>query len=106
LSADLAGAQADPFRVFVEDWSAISVAEDGVVARVRLVATQDGYAIDLPLTNTKSLVFHGDRGRSQKSPNPVNASYYYSMTYLATEGRITTPRGTFAVRVVIWLGRE
>jgi predicted secreted hydrolase len=105
-AAGLAGAQASPFRVFVEDWSASSVAEDGDAARVRLVAAQDGYAIDLTLTSTKPLVFHGDRGLSRKSPNPGNASYYYSMTRLATEGRIVTPRGAFAVRGTSWLDRE
>ncbi len=105
-AAGLAGAQASPYRVFVEDWSAASIAADGDATRVRLVAAQDGYAIDLTLTNTKPLVFHGDRGLSQKSPNPENASYYYSMTRLATEGRIVTPRGIFSVRGLSWLDRE
>jgi predicted secreted hydrolase len=105
-AAGLAGAQASPYRVFVEDWSAASIAADGDATRVRLVAAQDGYAIDLTLTNMKPLVFHGDRGLSQKSPNPENASYYYSMTRLATKGRIVTPRGTFSVRGLSWLDRE
>jgi len=105
-AAGLAGAQASPYRVFVEDWSVASLAADGDVTRVRLVAAQDGYAIDLTLTNVKPLVLHGDRGLSQKSPNPGNASYYYSMTRLATEGQIVTPRGRFAARGHSWLDRE
>lgn len=102
----LAGAQASPFRVFVEDWSATAARDDGDAAQVRLVAAQDGYAIDLTLANTKPLVFHGDRGLSQKSPNPGNASYYYSMTRMATQGKVTTPRGAFEVAGNSWLDRE
>ncbi|MCS6848063.1 MAG: lipocalin-like domain-containing protein [Anaerolineae bacterium] len=102
----LAGAQASPFRVFVEDWSATAARDDGDAAQVRLVAAQDGYAIDLTLANTKPFVFHGDRGLSQKSPNPGNASYYYSMTRMATQGKVTTPRGTFEVAGNSWLDRE
>ncbi|BCX05531.1 MAG: carotenoid 1,2-hydratase [Candidatus Roseilinea sp.] len=105
-AAGLAGAQASPFRVFVEDWSATAARNDGDAAQVRLVAAQDGYAIDLSLASTKPFVFHGDRGLSQKSPNPGNASYYYSMTRMATQGRVTTPRGTFEVVGNSWLDRE
>ncbi len=105
-TAGLAGAQASPFRVFVEDWSATAAHDDGDAARVRLVAAQDGYAIDLTLTSTKPFVFHGDRGLSQKSPNPGNASYYYSMTRMATAGKVTTPRGTFEATGNSWLDRE
>ncbi|MCS6774353.1 MAG: hypothetical protein NZ693_09640, partial [Thermoflexales bacterium] len=73
---------------------------------VRLRAAQDGFAIDLILESTKPIVFHGDRGLSQKSPKPGNASYYYSMTRMATRGRITTPSGTFEVTGSSWLDRE
>ncbi|MCS7055343.1 MAG: hypothetical protein NZM18_04115 [Thermoflexales bacterium] len=105
-AAGLAGAQAVPFRVFVEDWSAAAVGDDGDAGHVRLTAAQGGYAIDLTLRNTKPPVFHGDRGLSQKSPNPGNASYYYSMTRMATEGKVQTPQGTFTVVGNSWLDRE
>ena len=105
-AAGLAGAQASPFRVFVEDWAAAAARDDGDAARVRLVAAQNGYAIDLILTSTKPFVFHGDRGLSQKSPNPGNASYYYSMTRMATVGKVSTPRGTLEVTGTSWLDRE
>ncbi|WP_320447968.1 lipocalin-like domain-containing protein [Candidatus Roseilinea sp. NK_OTU-006] len=105
-AAGLAGAQASPFRVFVEDWAAIAAHDDGDAAQVRLVAAQDGYSIELTLASTKPIVLHGDRGLSQKSPNPGNASYYYSMTRMATMGKVTTPRGTFEVTGNSWLDRE
>lgn len=105
-AAGLAGAQAEPFRVFVEDWSATAMDGDGNAARVRLNAAADGYAIELNLISRKPIVFHGDRGLSQKSPQPGNASYYYSMTRLATQGRITTPSGAFEVQGESWLDRE
>lgn len=105
-AADLAGAQAHPFRVFVHNWFVQSARDDGDAARVRLFAEQDGYAIDLTLESQKPIVLHGERGLSQKSNTPGIASYYYSMTRLITRGRITTPRGTFEVQGQSWLDRE
>ncbi|MCS6774152.1 MAG: carotenoid 1,2-hydratase, partial [Thermoflexales bacterium] len=73
-AAGLSGAQAVPFRVFVEDWSAAGLEPLRDATHVRLRAAQDGFAIDLILESTKPIVFHGDRGLSQKSPKPGNAS--------------------------------
>jgi len=105
-SADgLAGAQAQPFNVFLEDWSARA---PGTLSadNVQLKAERDGYAIALDLNNTKPIVLEGDHGLSQKSPVRGNASYYYSMTRMATKGKVTTPQGTFDVTGESWLDRE
>ncbi len=103
-AADLAGAQGAPFAVFVENWSAVGV--EGDAEHVRLRAAQDGFEIDLVLRNTKPIVLHGERGLSQKSQRPGNASYYYSMTRMETRGVIRTPRGEFTVSGNSWLDRE
>ncbi len=103
-AAGLAGAQSTPFAVFVENWSATGV--EGDAAHVRLRAAQDGYEIDLTLRNTKPIVLHGDQGLSQKSHQPGNASYYYSMTRMETQGVVRTPRGQFNVVGSSWLDRE
>jgi predicted secreted hydrolase len=106
----LAGAQADPFRVFIEDWSVEAVASPrrpGLdAASVRIVAKSEGYAIDLTLDSAKPMVRHGDRGLSQKSPEPGNASYYYSYTRMDTRGTMTTPDGSSAVTGQSWMDHE
>ncbi len=105
-AAGLAGAQADPFQVFVEDWSVRTTMGTGSAEAVQIRARKDSYAIELDLISSKPMVLHGDQGLSAKSKDPGNASYYYSMTRMATQGRITTPQGTFAVRGNSWLDRE
>ncbi len=102
-AAGLAGAQAEPFRVWLEDWSAEA---EGAMPRMRLRARQDGAAIDLVLTPLKPIVLQGDRGFDPKSDEPGNASYYYSMTRLATEGSVTTGGRTHAVEGLSWMDRE
>lgn len=97
----LAGAEARPFRVWLEDWSA--VAEGNTV---RLQANNHAAAINLELTPTKPIVLHGNEGLSQKSAEPGNASYYYSQTRLDTIGSITIKGRSFQVRGLSWLDRE
>lgn len=102
----LAGAQSQPFKVNVEDWSAMSSLPGGDATSVRLQAQDGGYSLTLNLTSLKPIVLHGERGLSQKSNARGNASYYYSMTRMATEGTITTPQGAFKVAGNSWLDRE
>jgi len=98
----LAGASADPFRVTLEDWSIVGPD----AASVRVQAHQENWAIDLTLEAAKPLTLHGDRGLSQKSPEPGNASFYYSFTRMATQGRMTTPAGSFDVGGESWMDHE
>jgi predicted secreted hydrolase len=104
-AAGLAGAQAEPFHVFIEDWSARGIG-DGGAESVRLSARDSAYSIDLELAVSKPIVLHGDRGLSKKSLHEGNASYYYSMTRMATKGRVTMPAGAFDVVGDSWLDRE
>ena len=101
-AAGLAGASADPFRVTLEDWSIVGPD----AASVRVQAHQENWAIDLTLEAAKPLTLHGDRGLSQKSPEPGNASFYYSFTRMATQGRMTTPAGSFDVGGESWMDHE
>jgi predicted secreted hydrolase len=85
-AAGLAGASGQPFRVFVEDWSADATSPDGASVRVR---ARDGpLVLDLELHAAKPLVAHGDRGLSPKSDEPGNASYYVGYTRMAARGRL------------------
>jgi predicted secreted hydrolase len=101
-AAGLAGAQASPFKVSVEDWV---VQGDGADA-VRIRADNGEYALDLELTNLKPIVLQGDRGLSKKSNVAGNASYYYSMPRMRTSGVVRTPEGDFTVSGESWLDRE
>jgi predicted secreted hydrolase len=100
----LAGAQATPFRVWLEDWQ-LSGTEANVFS-LRLRAREGGVALDLMLQASKPLVLQGDRGLSQKSAEPGNASYYYSYTRLPTQGMVDLNGQTFAVQGSSWLDRE
>jgi predicted secreted hydrolase len=102
--AGLAGAQADPFRVWLEDWSMQSVGP--ATFPVRLRAGGDDTAIDLTVRPTKPKVLQGDSGLSQKGPGAGNASYYYSYTRLATDGALTVGGDTLQVTGQSWLDRE
>lgn len=101
----LAGASASPFRVFIEDWSVEEI-DNRNAEKVKLIARNEQYAIELELENTKPIVLHGEQGLSKKSPVEGNASYYYSMTRMKTSGRIVSPEGTFEVSGDSWLDRE
>ena len=101
---DLAGAEGSPFRVWLEDWSAQSAGGDTLP--IRLSAAEDGITIDLILNNEKGIVLNGDGGFSRKGNGPGEASYYYSMTRLPTEGTIKLDGQPYAVSGSSWLDRE
>ncbi|MFZ2171582.1 MAG: lipocalin-like domain-containing protein [Methylococcaceae bacterium] len=101
---DLAGATNKKYRVWLYDWSAITQGDSDFP--LRLHANSDDFAIDLLLTSPKGYVLQGDQGLSQKSPEPGNASYYYSYTRLSTEGRISIADNQFPVIGDSWMDRE
>jgi predicted secreted hydrolase len=101
---DLAGATANPFRVWVGDWVAEAEAPAGWP--LRLHAGQDDYGIDLGLKPGKPLVLHGDRGLSRKSAEPGNASYYYSLTRMPVAGQLRVGGAVFPVEGLAWMDRE
>jgi len=100
----LAGAQAEPFRVWVKDWMA--AAAGGPAFPMRLTAAEDGASIDLILQQGKPPVLQGERGLSRKSAEPGNASYYYSLTRMPASGTIRVAGESFAVTGLAWMDRE
>lgn len=102
----LAGASGGPFRVWVEDWSAVApsgVLEEGVVLRARAQRAE----IELRLEPIKSHVSHGRGGLDAKGPEPGNASYYYSLPRMQVAGTIVDAQGTAReVAGGAWMDRE
>ena len=97
-AAGLAGAFSPPYQVWLEDWRVEQVTEDHRVLRMQ--AAQEELAIDLQLIDRKGPILQGDRGYSQKGPDPGNASYYYSQTRLETSGTVQV--GEMALDVAGW----
>ncbi len=97
----LAGVRTSPLRIWLEDWRI-----EGDSEGWRLIAAQDGHAIDLRLRPRKPIVLQGEQGLSRKSLRPGHASYYYSQTRLETRGTLRLPSGDFRVAGSSWLDRE
>jgi predicted secreted hydrolase len=100
----LAGAQAEPFRVWLQDWQARAVGP--VAFPMRLAAAEGDLGLDLILQQGKPPVLQGDRGLSRKSAEPGNASYYYSLTRMPTAGTVTVDGESFRVSGLAWMDRE
>ncbi|MEW5957869.1 MAG: lipocalin-like domain-containing protein [Chloroflexota bacterium] len=98
----LAGAQSKPYHVWLDDWYAQEIGP----GQVELRAEAGDIGLQLVLTQAKPAARQGDRGLSQKSDEPGNASYYYSLTNNPARGTITTPRGAFAVSGNAWKDHE
>ncbi len=103
--ADLAGATVDPMlRVWLEDWSIDGLNADA--SQSRITAAMDDVALDLTLTQVKPPALQGDQGLSAKSAEPGNASYYYSLSRLPTEGTIIIDGETLTVSGDTWKDHE
>lgn len=99
--AGIAGAQAEPYRVWLEDWQ---IMQDGET--IRLVADADEYALDLELTQTMPVVLHGEGGLSAKSLEVGNASYYYSQIHQQAVGTVRIGAEAVAVTGAVWKDHE
>lgn len=101
-AAGLAGAQAEPYEVWIENWS-VKEQADGTIL---LSAAQDEVKLELTLTQTRPPILHGKGGLSQKGPEYGNASYYYSQIRQQTEGTVTIGENQYAVSGLSWKDHE
>jgi predicted secreted hydrolase len=101
-AAGLAGAQAVPFQVWLEDWSVVETAPNVY----HLHAAQDNLQLDLTLTDVGGPVLQGEQGYSQKGPQPGQASYYYSLPHLASDGTVQVGQSTHIVVGLSWMDHE
>ena len=98
----LAGAQADPYQVWLEDWI-ITESTEGVY---RLQAEQGEIALDLTLTDEMGVILHGENGYSRKGEDVTNASYYYSQPRLQAEGSVQINGVEYPVTGLAWKDHE
>ena len=96
-----AGASPRDLRVWNEDWE---VRTD--FGRHRLQARDPRFAIDLTLTEDRAPVLHGENGFSQKGAKPGNATHYYSLTRMPTDGFLSIEGDRYAVRGESWMDHE
>jgi predicted secreted hydrolase len=100
----LAGATAEPFRVWLGDWDAR--ADGAAPLPMRLRASEEDVTLELWLESAKPPVLQGERGLSRKGPEPGNASYYYSLTRMPTRGTVRVRGERLAVEGIAWMDRE
>jgi predicted secreted hydrolase len=104
-SAGLAGAQSEPlYKVWLENWQVEAL--DSQAAQTRITAWTDEVALDVTLEQVKPPALQGQNGLSPKGPEPGNASYYYSLSRLLTDGTVTIGDETFEVTGNTWKDHE
>ena len=102
-----AGATAEPFSAWIDDWhmTGLPTTQGDALDRLDLAASGAQFRYDLRLTTKGPLVAHGDNGYSVKSPDG-RASHYYSQPHYTVTGTIETPEGPQEVSGTAWLDRE
>lgn len=103
-SADLAGATGEPYRVWLEDWQVTAL--DDEARFTRLTAASDAFALDLTFEQVKPPALQGQGGLSPKSSEPGNASHYYSLSRLLTQGTVTVGGRSVQVNGLTWKDHE
>lgn len=103
----LAGATGEPtYAVWLEDWSVRQLDASRSELTAQVETEQGEVALVLTLRETRPALLHGDQGLSQKGPEAGNASYYYSLVQLESQGTVTVNGETAAVTGVSWMDHE
>ena len=98
----LAGAQGDPYRVWLEDWNITG----GAPGAYHLQAKQADAALDLNLNDEMGVILQGQNGYSRKGQNVSDASYYYSQPRLSARGSINLAGVSYQVSGLAWNDHE
>ena len=102
----IAGFYEEGFGINVEDWYITGVGDGDGEFPWQLYAEKDDITLSIDVTPLKDIVLQGDNGLSSKSLDGSSASYYYSITRLATEGYIEIDGEMYEVGGSSWLDRE
>jgi predicted secreted hydrolase len=87
--------------VRLDDWT---LRQDGDVYRA--VVNGDDFRLKLDLRATQAPLPQGDRGYSRKGPDPLSASYYYSLPHLVVDGTVTVDGRERRVTGEAWFDHE
>nr|HRM71201.1 carotenoid 1,2-hydratase [Thauera phenylacetica] len=91
-------------EVRVDDWSLEGGDSAQAGYRSRIEAEDFGFALDF--MPDRAPVLNGREGYSQKAPDPLNSSYYYSRPQLAVSGTLRLDGEPVAVSGHAWLDHE
>lgn len=111
-SLGIAGAQALPFKTWIDDWQAAQVErEEGALrltarARSQKQTGSPEFSVSLTLTREKPMILQGDRGLSRKGPGPADASHYYSFPGMSVRGTVTVKGESADVTGHAWFDHE
>jgi predicted secreted hydrolase len=97
----LANAAVGKTDVAIDDWSLRSEG-DTLIA----IAAGREFSYALRMRRTQPPLLNGVRGYSRKGPDPLAASYYYSLPQLAVDGMLTMNRRAGRVTGRAWLDHE
>ncbi|NIP38494.1 MAG: carotenoid 1,2-hydratase [Candidatus Dadabacteria bacterium] len=99
---ELAGSETEQLHVWIDDWEVKTDQNNNYI----LKSQSENKEISLLLKETKNVVLNGNKGLSQKSKEPGNASYYYSLTRLDASGEITIDGKKYTVDGLSWFDHE
>lgn len=113
-SVGIAGAHANPFRVWIDNWSSSQIGKAPDSLRLRASenlsakggSTSTDILLDLDLIRDKPAIRQGLAGWSRKGPGLSDASYYYSFPGMQANGRISIGVKTFNVSGRVWFDHE
>jgi len=86
----------------LENWRIQTIGPD----RYQLIAENPDFALSLEVSAEKPLVLEGNKGLSQKAPDPGNASHYYSYTRMKSTGTVRIGKESFPVSGLSWFDHE
>lgn len=97
----LAGAASGNTRVWLDDWSLM---HDEGTYRTRIVT--DDFTLELDMVTPAPPLLNGRDGFSQKAPDPINSSYYYSRPQLQVSGSLGFDGQKMKVSGHAWMDHE
>ncbi len=97
----IAGVSESAARIWNGNWQIQWQGQDQ-----HLQAIEKQFQLHLALHPEKSPILHGENGLSQKSQGAGHASYYFSLTRLATKGQIELNGESFEVTGLAWMDHE
>jgi predicted secreted hydrolase len=97
----IAGVSQSSARIWNGNWQ---IQWDGLDQKLQAVDRQ--FQLNLTLHPQKPPVIHGENGVSQKSEGAGHASYYFSLTRLAADGKLELNGETLQVSGLAWMDHE